>query len=153
MILSPALPTGTLTPTATNRGSMQAFAHRFVVHGLANTMPEGSLDTTLDLVIQLRALRPYYAEYQALTSLAAVDLAHVPLHLTPGTAGAGAAGATGYFPISAASSSFSSPARLWPFLAAWACATCFSATVAKVTCALRLLWGSVLVAGRAMPQK
>ena len=73
--------TPTLTKTGSNRGDIEAFARYFVTKELSATMPEASLDTTLDLVIGLKALRSYYVEYLAQLGLATVELSHVKHYL------------------------------------------------------------------------
>ena len=76
------LPKKTLTKTGNNRGDIAAFARFFVTKELADTMPEASLDTTLDLVIGLKAVRSYYVDYLNQTSRAAVELSHIKRYLS-----------------------------------------------------------------------
>ena len=79
--MNPILPTNTLTKTGNNRGNIEAFARYFVTKELSDTMPEASLDTTLDLVLGLKALRGYYVDYLAQLGQAAVELTHVKHYL------------------------------------------------------------------------
>ena len=77
------LPKNTLPKTGNNRGDIAAFARFFVTKELSDTMPEASLDTTLDLVIGLKALRSYYVDYLNQMSAATVELSHIKHYLSP----------------------------------------------------------------------
>jgi hypothetical protein len=80
--MTPSLPKNTLTKTGNNRGDIAAFARYFVTKELADTMPEASLDTTLDLVIGLKALRSYYVDYLNQMGQASVELSNIKHYLS-----------------------------------------------------------------------
>ena len=79
---APKLPAEALGKTNQNRGDIAAFARHFVTAELADTMPPEALATTLDIVLGLRALKGYYADYLAQLGQANVDLAHLPQYLS-----------------------------------------------------------------------
>ena len=76
------LPAEPLGKTRQNRGDIAAFARYFVTSELADTMPVEALDTTLDIVLGLRALKGYYSDYLAQLGRANVDLSHLPKYLS-----------------------------------------------------------------------
>jgi hypothetical protein len=81
--MSPSLPANTLTKTSNNRGDIAAFARYFVTKELADSIPEESLDTTLDIVLTLRALKSCYSDYLSQLGRANLDLANIKNYLSP----------------------------------------------------------------------
>ena len=81
----PALPANTLGKTQQNKADISGFARYFVTAELANTMPAAAMATTLDIVLGLRALKSYYADYLSQLGQASVDLANIPSYLSKST--------------------------------------------------------------------
>ena len=78
----PTLPANTLGNTQQNKADIGAFARYFVTAELANTMRPAAMDTTLDIVLGLRALKGYYNDYLNQLGEATVDLSNIPSYLS-----------------------------------------------------------------------
>lgn len=74
--------TPTLTRTNNNLADLAAFASYFVTKELSDTLPEASLDTTLDLVLGLKTLRSGYVDYLHQLEKAAVEITNIRRYLS-----------------------------------------------------------------------